>query len=123
MFPTDVGNPLLMYALETVVRDISELTGGSPFYIRNRLKDAIAAETSSEQVSLQFDGTEIAASRVTLHPFRNDPNADRIAGLGDLEVSVDVSEAVPGWYHTISTRMPGEGGYDYSITIAGGDTR
>ncbi len=123
VFPTDVGNPLLMYALETVVRDLSELTGGSPFYIRNRLKDAIATETAAEEVSVPFDGSQIAASRVTLYPFRDDPGADRFPGLGELEVAVAVSQSVPGWYHSISTRIPTEDGYDYSITIAGGDVQ
>ncbi len=121
VFPTEVGNPLLMYAMEIVVRDLSDLTGGSPFYIRNRLKDSIAAETASEEVSVRFGAEEVSGSRVTLHPFRDDPNAERFPGLDDLEVSVDVSEAVPGWYHTIMARMPAAGGYDYNITIVGGD--
>jgi hypothetical protein len=123
VFPTNVGNPLLMYAMETLVRDLSEMTGGSPFYIRNRLKDAIASETEPEEVSVRFDAADVSASRVTLYPFREDPNAERFPGLDDLALSVDVSESVPGWYHTISTRMPSAGGYDYTITIVGGDTQ
>lgn len=123
VFPTEVGNPLLMYALEIVVRDLAELSGGSPFYIRNRLKDAIAGDAVPETVSVRFDGTEIGATRVTLHPFRDDPNADRVPGLDELELVVDASDEVPGWYHSISVRMPAAGGYAYDIAVVGEATQ
>ena len=97
--------------------------GRQPVLLRNRLKDAIASETAPEEVSVRFDAADVSASRVTLYPFREDPNAERFPGLDDLALSVDVSESVPGWYHTVSTRMPSAGGYDYTITIVGGDTQ
>lgn len=123
VFPTDVGNPLLMYALEAVIRDMAKLTGGSPFYIRNRFKDAMSGDAVPEPVTLMFEGSEIAATRLTLFPFDNDPNAGQVPGLEELELVVDTSDGVPGWYHSISVRMPAAGGYDYRIAISEGDAR
>ncbi|MFD2441967.1 hypothetical protein ACFSS8_21145 [Paracoccus kondratievae] len=40
-FPVSGGDPALVFFLENISRDMAMLTGGSPFYIRNRLKDAL----------------------------------------------------------------------------------
>ena len=37
------ANPLLLYFLETTVRAMAEATGGSPYYIRNRIREALVA--------------------------------------------------------------------------------
>ena len=42
-FPAGSANPVLLYFLETTVRAMAEATGGSPFYIRNRIREALAA--------------------------------------------------------------------------------
>ena len=42
-FPAGVANPLLLYFLETTVRATAEATGGSPYYIRNRIREALVA--------------------------------------------------------------------------------
>ena len=42
-FPAGVANPLLLYFLETTVRAMAEATGGSPYYIRNRIREALGA--------------------------------------------------------------------------------
>src|SRR6056297_165850 len=39
-FPASVGNPMIMVFYESVIRDMAETAGGSPFYIRNRVTDA-----------------------------------------------------------------------------------
>ncbi|WP_258286698.1 hypothetical protein, partial [Escherichia ruysiae] len=40
-FPSSGGDPALTFFLETIARDMAALTGGSPSYIRNRLKDGL----------------------------------------------------------------------------------
>lgn len=78
-FPVSGGDPALTYFLEQVTRDMATLAGGSPFYIRNRIKDAV------------FRGGEIAASgeeRVaTFRPFADDPNAARMGGFETLTLT------------------------------------
>ena len=78
-FPISGGDPVLIFFLEQTARDMAKLTGGSPFYIRNRIKDAVfrGGEISGE------DGGRIA----TFHPFADDPNADRMKGFQTLTLT------------------------------------
>lgn len=77
-FPVTGGDPMLTFFLESTARDMASLTGGSPFYIRNRLKDAL------------FRGGEVQTegdARVAVFtPFRGDKNAERMMGFQSLEL-------------------------------------
>lgn len=78
-FPTSGGDPVLTFFLEQVTRDMASLTGGSPFYIRNRIKDAV------------FRGGQIAhendSATATFQPFLQDPNASRMQGFQTLTLT------------------------------------
>lgn len=78
-FPISGGDPVLTFFLEQTARDMAGLTGGSPFYIRNRLKDAL------------FRGGEIthegATATATFRPFADDPNAARMQGFQTLTLT------------------------------------
>lgn len=97
-FPASVGNPMIMVFYEAVIRDMAESAGGSPFYIRNRVKDALIQPSEVESGTALVDGTEIATQTIRLRPFDGDPNANRMQGFGTLELTVTMSEDVPGWY-------------------------
>lgn len=83
-FPVSGGDPALTFFLETVSRDMAALTGGSPFYIRNRLKDAL------------FRGGEIqrqdGATVAVFAPFRGDRNSARMLGFETLELRFTLGE-------------------------------
>lgn len=118
-FPASVGNPIIMYFVETVVRDMAESAGGSPFYIRNRVKEALIrpAELSGDPVA--FEGRDVAAQAVTLRPFEDDPNAAAMQGFGDLAITVTMSDEVPGWYQKLEAVVPGENGAPrYASTLS-----
>ncbi|MFK7751803.1 MAG: hypothetical protein AB8B51_04570 [Sedimentitalea sp.] len=100
-FPASVGNPMIMYFYESVVRDMAEAAGGSPFYIRNRVKDALIQPSDIEEGQAVVDGQTVATRIIRLYPFAEDPNRDRMKGFGDLELRVTMSEAVPGWYMSL----------------------
>ncbi|SFD63028.1 hypothetical protein [Roseivivax sediminis] len=108
-FPASVGNPMIMYFYETVVRDMAETAGGSPFYIRNRVKEAMARPGNVTEGTAEWQGDEVAATTVTLTPFTEDPNRSEMAGFADLALTVTMSEEVPGWYLSLSAEAPGEG--------------
>ncbi len=119
-FPDSAGNPLIMYFLETVLRDMANQAGGSPFYIRNRIKDALLRDADFRPVVLSLDGRTIAAQEITLHPFVTDAARDRMSGFADLALVAVVSEEVPGWYYSLSATAPaapGEVGPGYSNAI------
>ena len=110
VFPASVGNPIIMYFYETVVRDMAESAGGSPFYIRNRVKDALVSLSEVEPGEASVDGEVLQTKVVRLQPFANDPNRAQMQGFGDLELRVTMSEDVPGWYVSlIAEAMPTAG--------------
>ena len=106
-FPATVGNPMIMFFYESVVRDMAESAGGSPFYIRNRVKDALVQPSVIETGSAVIDGQTVKTQTVKLYPFETDPNKSRMQGFGDLELSVTMSEDVPGWYVSLIADAPG----------------
>ena len=116
-FPASVGNPIIMYFYETTVRDMAEAAGGSPFYIRNRVKDALTQPAEIEKGSETFEGREIETTRITLRPFENDPNRERMQGFGDLTLSVTMSDEVPGWYLGLEASVPGDEAPIYHSTL------
>ncbi|PKP65748.1 MAG: hypothetical protein CVT86_03145 [Alphaproteobacteria bacterium HGW-Alphaproteobacteria-8] len=79
------GNPLLMVFLENTLRTVAKATGGSAFYLRNRIRFALRDAL-----------TEEADGALTIRPFLNDANRAKMGPFGDLEMRIEVSEAQPG---------------------------
>ncbi len=77
-FPVSGGDAALTFFLENTARDMAAMTGGSPFYIRNRIKDALRSGGTVERQQ----GVTIA----TFRPFADDPNAARMGGFATLEL-------------------------------------
>ncbi|MBM3603379.1 MAG: hypothetical protein FJX25_01180 [Alphaproteobacteria bacterium] len=78
-FPISAGDPVLVFFLEQTARDMSTLTGGSPHYIRNRLKDALFRGGQIRQ--------EGGVTTATFEPFSEDPNAARMNGFQTLKLT------------------------------------
>ncbi|SLN69599.1 hypothetical protein [Ruegeria meonggei] len=119
VFPASVGNPMIMVFYESAIRDMAESAGGSPFYIRNRVKDALVQPAEIIKGEALLDGKTIPVQTILMRPFAEDPNRDRMQGFGDLTLSVTVSEEVPGWYlHLVAEAAPqGEGAAVYRSEI------
>ncbi|QRZ12776.1 hypothetical protein JWJ88_09175 [Paracoccus methylovorus] len=77
-FPVSGGDPALTFFLETTALNMAALTGGSPFYIRNRLKEALFRGGE-----VQREGEESIA---VFAPFKDDENSKRMAGFDTLEL-------------------------------------
>ena len=105
-FPAGAGHPMLLFFLETTVRDLAVLTGGSPFYIRNRVREALGAQDEAEPVDVALDGGSVTGERLVFHPFTQDPNRSRLGKLADLEIRVTVSDAVPGGFARLEAVAP-----------------
>lgn len=78
-FPISGGDPVLIFFLEQTARDMAKLTGGSPFYIRNRIKDAVFR---GGQISREGD-----SATAIFQPFSEDPNAEKMMGFQTLTLT------------------------------------
>lgn len=119
-FPAKMGNPVVMYFLETILRDMASQAGGSPFYIRNRIKESLSREAEVRAVEVQVDGRAVAAQEVIVRPFASDAARDRMQGFADLALTAVVSDQVPGWYVSLAATAPapaGSGLPGYSNTV------
>lgn len=77
------ADPLLLAFLENVVRAVSARTGGSPFYLRNRIRESLVAAEIGE------------GEAVVLRPFAEDPNRARLGDFADLVLSFRLDPARP----------------------------
>jgi hypothetical protein len=121
-YPASVGNPLIMYFLESVLSDLAAQSGGSPFYMRNRIKEALLRDAQIEPISLRYHDREIAAREVTIRPFEHDKARAQMGRISQLSLAVTVSEEIPGWYYALVATVPSaaggaEAGYSHAITL------
>lgn len=111
-FAADVGNPVVMYFIETVLRDMAKQSGGSPFYIRNRIKESLLETTPIEDVSVEFEDQPVEARNITLRPFIEDENRERMRGFQNIELIFTVSDEIPGWYQSLVATVENPAGGD-----------
>lgn len=121
-FPASVGNPLIMYFLESTLSDVAAQSGGSPYYIRNRIKEALMKDAEIVPVFVHLGDRDIAAQKVTLRPLEKDKARSKMGRFAELALSVTVSEQVPGWLYSLEANVPeGQGpedaGYRNAITL------
>lgn len=102
------GNPVLMVFLESVVNVVSETTGGSPFYIRNRIREAMRERMTEQPLSVTHAGAEIAAWELEIRPFESDPNVQALGDFRQLRLTFTLSDAAPGAFLSLAASTEGE---------------
>ncbi|WP_428925639.1 hypothetical protein [Marinibacterium sp. SX1] len=93
-FQSVEGNPVLIIFLEQVLQDLSRDTGGSSFYLRNRMRDGMAR---GMQVETRPDGT-----RLVMRPLAGDPNTAALGDYTNLEISLLLDDSLPGMFARLS---------------------
>lgn len=121
-FPTMNGNPISLVLLERDVKEMAQLSKGSPFYLRNRLRDHLGTGTV-EPASFTFDGKTVEGWKLIMAPFVEDPNKDKLLELANRRYEFLFSDAVPGGLYSIRVVTPAkEGGgniIETSLTLTG----
>ena len=103
-FPVDRGNPIFVTFLESSVSSVTFATKGSPFYIRNRLKDAFASGGQVTDIDTEIDGKTTSATQILYTPFKGDRNAAKMGQAFEaLTVTFVLSEEVPGRIISMAT--------------------
>jgi hypothetical protein len=99
-------NPLLIVFLQRDVMQMARLTGGSPGYFRNRIREAFVQPAEVERFEIRFDGANLPAVRVRITPFLHDPQIARFAQFRHKRYEFTVAEGLPGGLHEIAVLTP-----------------
>lgn len=101
------SNPVLLYFLENTVRVIASETGGSPYYLRNRIREALVT------ADLPAPGAPLV-----LHPFAADKNRDRMGEFGTFALHLTFDPARPERLVELKAdTAAGAGGYTETLTL------
>lgn len=111
-FPVTSSNPILLFFLENIVRTTSSQTGGSPYYIRNRIREALVAAQEGEQKS--------AYTEVVMRPFAEDQNAARLGAFVNLTITLRYDPAEPyRLLELLAHTGTDNSGYSETMTLVG----
>jgi len=120
------ANPIILYFLERDVRDMQRRTGGQASYFRKRVRMALAEAAEVQPVQFDFKGRSVSATRISIHPFTDDPLKSRFAQLANKSYVFTLSQDVPGQLYRMQTQVrPPQGQVDApplleeSITLTG----
>ena len=105
--PQTSGNPAIMILLEQDTYDFKRHLGGIPAYFRNKIRKAMREDAKIEQIQMQHNGREISGHKITLVPFKSDPNMQRVPEYQNTIYEFIVSDDVPGGIVSISSTIPG----------------
>lgn len=102
-----VGNPVIVTVLEQDVQEMNKTLGGSVFYFRIRLKDALAEEKPAEPTKVEYNGKTIDGWKIALKPFADDAkNRGKLREYADRSYEMIFAEGVPGGLYALKTVTP-----------------
>jgi hypothetical protein len=101
------GNPIIMMFLEYDVMGLSQQTGGSSLYFRNRIRDAFGDRATTEATTVDFGGKQVPATRITLQPFLQDPLRQRFEKFAEKSYEFLLASEVPGGVYSLRVLTPG----------------
>jgi hypothetical protein len=99
------GNPVILFFLERDIREMERLTKGKANYFRKRIRIAVADAATIRDVTLPFDGRNVAAKEISITPYADDPLRARFEQLINKRYVFTLSDAVPGGVLSIRTQV------------------
>ena len=99
------SNPVILYFLERDIREMQRLTKGQPNYFRKRIRMAVADAARITDVTLPYQGRNVAAKEITITPYTDDPLRARFEQMVNKRYVFTLSDAVPGGVLSIRTQV------------------
>ncbi len=111
-----MGNPIIMAFLERDLWEMKRRAGGVPIYYRNKIRKAMREAASVAKIEAEFDGKLVPAHRVTIVPFKDEKNNQRLSEFLNKSYEFTVSDMVPGGFLKARSAVPGvEGAGDLLV--------
>ncbi|UDQ90695.1 hypothetical protein LJE71_06745 [Xanthobacter autotrophicus] len=111
-------NPMLLLFLENHLGDLSGRLKGNPRYFKTAIRTALRDAATVTAADLSVGGQTVKGWRVTVTPFKGDPNAVRMRGLDTLAYTFEVSPEVPGQIVRLAIKADAPGGTLWEESIA-----
>jgi hypothetical protein len=99
------GNPVILYFLERDIREMQRLTKGQANYFRKRIRMAVFNAATITELSVPYQGSNVAAKQITVTPYTDDPLRARFENLAAKRYVFTLSDAVPGGVLSIRTQV------------------
>lgn len=97
------GNPVIGIYLQGDVYEMNRLTDGHWKYFMREIKLAIADSNESESIVIEFNDEQYQGEKITLNPFYNTKNKERLKEFADKRYEFIVSDTIPGKLYQIKT--------------------
>lgn len=101
------GNPIPIAFLEWDVREMQQLTGGSAFFFRRQILNALAGSATVKTVTFTMDGQSHEGTEVSVRPYTHGDMVDRYPRYQFKEYTFIFSKDLPGGVYRISAVTPG----------------
>ncbi len=107
-FSNVATNPLLVLYFNKDAWDLARRikAKGTVNYLRNRIMDAIGDVKKIDEITVQYNGKDIKAKRITFSPYAKDKNRHNFVHYADIEYQMVLSSEIPGMLYEIISRVP-----------------
>jgi hypothetical protein len=110
-------NPVLLLVLEENVQEFSKLFKANPRYLKNAIRKAWRDDAKVVATDVMVDGKPVPGTRITVTPFVNDPETDKMMGLDGIAYVVELADSIPGVITMMDIRAPVTGAATFSETL------
>lgn len=99
-------NQVVLIFLARDVKQMGDMTGGAAGYFQQQLRRSFNGEAAVETIEVTADGQKRAATKLTIHPFRADPNIGRFPKFKEKTYEFTVADWVPGGIWQLAAITP-----------------
>jgi hypothetical protein len=104
------GNPIVVLFLQREVNELGRLSGGSWRHFQKQIKLALENEAEVRPVTVALHGEAVPATRITITPYRDDPQRRQFEAFAETRYEFTLSEEVPGFVYEMRAVTPGNAG-------------
>lgn len=113
-FRSDKQNPVLLLVFEENVQELSKIFKANPRYLKNAIRKAWRDDAKIENTSIDVDGRTVPGTRITVAPFINDAEKEKMLGLDGMTYTVEIADSTPGSISNIQIQAPANGAPKFS---------
>lgn len=104
------GNPVLSLFLQRDINEMARRTGGPARHFQARIKLSLEESAVIEDTIISLGGREVRGVKITVDPFRDDPQRGRYEKFANKTYEFILSSEVPGHVFRVRSHLLDAGG-------------